>query len=213
MPDDDEIVLLSEIESRLKLAQVEKDEAEAQLATIEAAERAEKHVLSDSRNGVFRFTDRVDERTVGRLVKKLSRADRAEDDNPWTLILDTPGGSVTDGMHLFDELVAYSKRGGGNHYLTIKVRGMAASMGAVILQAADERVMGRESFLLLHEAHGHAWGSYGQMVDEMELITMMNRRTLNIFNTRSGRTHNFHRRDWWVEAEVALANKLVDRIG
>lgn len=65
-------------------------------------------------------------------------------DSPITIILNSPGGDVYDGLAIYDAISQCK------NYVTIKVMGKAQSMGAVILQAADKRIMSANASLMIH---------------------------------------------------------------
>lgn len=73
-------------------------------------------------------------------------------DKPITILMNNPGGDWYHGMAIYDA-IKYSKC-----YIEIRVYGYAMSMGSVILQAADKRVMMPNSRLMIH--YGYE-GTYG----------------------------------------------------
>lgn len=79
-------------------------------------------------------------------VKGLYILDRAapSDDKPITILMSNPGGSVMDGMTIFDAIENCV-----NHVKIIGL-GKVMSMGAVIMQAADERVMAPGAVFMMH---------------------------------------------------------------
>ena len=68
------------------------------------------------------------------------------------------------------------------HHPTIVVRGMAASMGTVLLQAADKRVVGREAMIMIHEVASLAWGRAFRDQDQAQLMDRLTRRTAEILS-------------------------------
>lgn len=66
-------------------------------------------------------------------------------------LINSIGGCVPDGTAIYSELRAMSHRGGGNHFVTTKVRGVAASIATLIFEAGDKRVGGPLDVLLYHE--------------------------------------------------------------
>lgn len=70
-------------------------------------------------------------------------------DKPITVIMNNPGGDEYHGMAIYDAIKACK-----NH-VTIVVFGMAMSMGSIILQAADKRVMSPNSRIMIHYG---TWG-------------------------------------------------------
>lgn len=97
------------------------------------------------------------ERTVKNLHMLESLAPNG--DQPINIILNTEGGTWEDGMAIFDAI-----RKCKNH-VTITVSGRAYSMGSIILQAADDRLMDENSTFMMHIGswgvpHDHAKTNY-----------------------------------------------------
>ncbi|HWU22796.1 MAG TPA: ATP-dependent Clp protease proteolytic subunit [Nocardioides sp.] len=189
----------------------------AELALATARHDAALRRSADSWHKVFHFEARVQSTLAFR--EELAKEDRIDPDADWTVVINSPGGSVIDGMALFDDLVAYSRRGGGRHRLTIKARGYAASMAGILLQAADHRVCGPESYILVHEVASMTAGKIGDIEDEVKLLKMMSDRVVDIFVERSGgkisrRTFisKWRRTDWWLDSKAALRFGLVDAV-
>jgi ATP-dependent protease ClpP protease subunit len=67
------------------------------------------------------------------------------------ILLNTSGGSVEQGMAIYDEIVSAK-----NCNVVIKVIGEAQSMGSLILQAGDERVLSPSSIIMFHAGTGGA---------------------------------------------------------
>jgi ATP-dependent protease ClpP protease subunit len=209
------------MEAELMRQQAAEAKAKARVARVSArkAEHEERARLADSeRNHVTHFETAV--RDTEYLRAKLDTWHRLDETADWTIIMNSPGGSVIDGMALFDHLVAHSIRGGGTHHITIKVRGMAASMGGILLQAADHRVCGPESYVLIHKISTMTGGSLDDIEDEVKLLKLMTERVENIFVSRSkGKLsksmlrRNWNRRDWWLDSRSASRLGVVDEIG
>lgn len=71
-------------------------------------------------------------------------------DKPINVIMNNPGGYITDGMAMFDAIKNCNNR------VIITVYGDACSMGCIILQAADERILAPHSVVMFHEGYdGH----------------------------------------------------------
>src|SRR5690606_25959956 len=111
--------------------------------------------------------------------------DRMDSESDWHITINSPGGSVVDGFHLFDQLAMYSKRGGGGHHITMTVRGEAASMAGILLQAADERVIGPRAQILVHEIAAWSQGSIGAIKDDVKRLDMMTEQVIKIFLDRA----------------------------
>jgi ATP-dependent protease ClpP protease subunit len=208
-------------ETRLLDMQAHEAEAKARAAWLntEKLEREARNVQAQNdRNHVYHFETAV--RDTQKVRETLDQWHRLNPDSDWTLVMNSPGGSVIDGMALFDHLVAYSKRGGGTHKVTIIVRGYAASMGGILAQAADERVVGPESYLMLHKISTITGGSLDDIEDEVQFLKMIQSRVEDVFINRSGGKlsratlrRRWARRDWWVSSSDAIKHGLADRIG
>jgi ATP-dependent protease ClpP protease subunit len=91
-------------------------------------------------------------------------------------------------------------------------------MAAVLLQAADERVIGPESYLVIHEAASMAWGKASEVKEESDLLIRFNRHTENVLARRSKLTpkeirQRSYKKDWYVNAKECKKHGFVDRIG
>lgn len=217
-------------EARIKLAVARKEEYYAENARISNAATIRSEQLAMAQNHhhhEFYFNDGVDETSVAECVGQLTIWHRLDDDCDMTIKIDSPGGSVLDGMHLFDEISAYSLRRWdtrglpkGSHKTTMIARGMAASMAGILLQSADHRVIGPEAYILIHEISSFAGGKLGVIKDEVKFLEKMSDRVADIFVRRSDGKINkatFKRRwdgkEWWLSSEEALALGFVDEIG
>lgn len=210
-------------DAEVKAAEARKQEAYAlaQEVSTRASERSEQLTLAgDYFHRVYHFNDQVDDRSVDHLLSQLWSWHRIDKHCDMTIIMDSPGGSVVDGMHALDDLVALSRRGGGTHHITMKVRGYAASMAGILLQAVDERVMGARSSLLIHQVSGLAAGSYGELKDRMKWLDQLTETVIDIFMdrvdgkiSREDFIKGWERTDWWVPADESVRLGFADRLG
>lgn len=205
------------------LAEAKREEYEAAIAGISHIERKRiEDLTAVSDHFVFHhtFDGPVDAKSVKICLQTMDAWHRQHADSAWTITMNSPGGSVIEGMHLFDALTAYSRRGGGTHEITMIVRGYAASMAAILLQAVDKRVIGPESYLLIHEISAGAMGKIGEMKDDMKWYEKICERISTIFVQRSGGKitksrfkTNWTRKDWWLASDEAAALGFVDEVG
>lgn len=81
-----------------------------------------------------------------RVIKGLHVLDTSAPslDKPITIQMNNPGGEVVHGMAIYDAIRLCQ-----NH-VTVIVYGRAMSMGSIILQAADERIMTENSKFMIH---------------------------------------------------------------
>lgn len=132
------------------------------------------------------------------------------------ICISSHGGSVVDGMAIYDYIQGIRAAG---HKVTTEGLGMTASMGGVLLQAGDVRVMGRNAFLLIHQASGMSFGSSFEIKDRLVLMEKMESRITDIYVSRAkGKisreefSEKWNRTDWWLNAEEALALGFVDEL-
>jgi len=211
------------VEARKIRAEAVERENLAMIARIERRAREADEAASnaaDENNFTYRFADEVHDGSVHPLLDQVNVWHRQAPDSAWHIVIDSPGGYCNDGFHLIDQLIEYSVRGGGDHHITMTVRGMAASMGGIILQAADERVMGRNAHLLIHPISSWVQGKRGEVLDSVERMELLTEQAEALFMERAGKKlprkklqHALEYRDWWIGAAEAKKLGLIDRIG
>ncbi len=84
----------------------------------------------------------VNEYMASKVVKAINRLNKTK--GKITVYLNSPGGCVYSGMAIFDMFRCSKNK------ITIKVCGIAMSMGAVILQAGHERIITKNSRIMVH---------------------------------------------------------------
>jgi ATP-dependent protease ClpP protease subunit len=129
--------------------------------------------------------------------------------NNVTLFLDTPGGSVFDGMQLVDVIKATNKK------ITC-VASTAASMGFVVLQACDERIIMHSGVIMQHLMAGGTRGNLPNMVKFVDLLVSISERTEREQAARIGiSVEQFKKNvanDWWLLGEDAVKAGAADRV-
>lgn len=215
---------IKKAEARRTLAQAVEAERNAELAEYVMRERQRLDELAGLQdyyaydytiNGVF------NERSVNCALDVINTWHRRDPNSPWNITINSPGGDGDYGFHLFDQLGAYSKRRNGTHHITMTVRGMAASMGGILLQAADERVMGANAFILIHQVSSWAQGSLGDLKDQIKRLDMLTDNVIDLFMERANTKNitrkqfisSWNRTDWWITATKAVEYGFADRLG
>lgn len=163
---------------------------------------------------VYTFYAPVEADSVQACLAELGQWSRREPGAPITIIFNSPGGAVLDGLALFDYL--RHLRGLGHRVTTIAL-GRAASMGAVLLQAGDVRVIGENAFLLIHEVSHTNTGKVSELEDTVEFSRRLQKRLLAILADRSRLSavqisRRWSRKEWWVDAHEAVELGLADQV-
>lgn len=218
-------------ESKKYIADARKLSAEAMRAECFAKTEAidlertqelrQRELSQDTFHHVYQFMGKVSESSVASCVRELSYWNRDCPECDIEIILNSPGGEVIAGMALFDYLTFLRSKG---HDITTVAIGYAASMAGILLQAGNTRVMGRESYVLIHEVSFGAGGKIGEVEDEVAFVRKIQERVLNIFSKRSleaqpktGLTakmfaNRWRRKDWWLDSDEALRLGVVDEV-
>jgi ATP-dependent Clp protease protease subunit len=205
-------------------AEADKTAAEAEnarnMAVVSrlAKENAEREVrvalASNDYHRVYLFCGSVTDATVRLAIARLTEWHRVYPGEDIEIIFTSGGGSVVDGMALFDFIQDLRARG---HKITTSTLGIAASMAGILLQAGEVRTMGREAWLMIHEASFRTEGKIGEVDDTVEWIKKVQERVLDIFASRSTMPREeikakWLRRDWWIDSDEALRLGFVDAI-
>lgn len=195
-------------------------EAEQQEVILRKSLRSERDELAkDTHHKVYVFDKPVAESSVKACVQQLTTWSRQDPECDIEIQINSPGGSIFDGFALIDAIRLLRDKG---HKITMVALGMAASMAGVILQAADERVMGANALMLIHEGSLGAVGDFGEVEDRVALMKLMHERILELFEERAKplnpkttkryiRQH-WQRRDWWLTAEDCLKHGFVGAV-
>ena len=202
---------------RKTLAEAQSTEATARVAELQAAatEQSEAWRLADNRfHHVYTFTEPVAGNSVGKCMTQLDVWKRIDPSCEITIVFNSPGGSVIDGMALFDYILQLRDAG---HKVTTRAMGYAASMAGILLQAGTVRQMGREAYVLIHEISTVTGGTMGQIEDEVTFLKMIQKRIIDIFASRSkiGREkieRGWKRKDWWLDSTEAMKLGFVDEV-
>lgn len=108
------------------------------------------------------------------VIKGMHLLEQKDPEREITILMNNPGGDWYHGMAIYDAISTSSC------YITMKVYGHAMSMGSIILQAADRRIMMPNSRFMIHYGYdgkyAHSkiferWADEGKKVNfEMENI-------------------------------------------
>lgn len=195
-------------------------DAEARLNTVEA-ESLEMDVAEyraeAQRHGIYHFVGAVGEDSVKSCIEKLDQWSRRDPGCDFTLVLNTPGGDVIDGLALYD-FITQDLRENRGHKVTTVTRGYAASMGGILLQAGDKRLVGRNAYVMIHEVASGAIGKLSELEDEYKFVKRIANRLVGILAERSTLTEKqikgrWERKDWWLDSKEVIDLGFADEVG
>jgi len=127
-----------------------------------------------------------------------------------TIHLDSPGGSVTDGLAIYNAIVNYAGE------ITVHIDTLCASIATVVACAADKVVMNSNGKYMIHRAWRIAMGNCVDFRSMAEIMEMMDKDIAETYAVKAGGAVE----DWlakmdketWYDAEAALEAGLVDEI-
>ena len=207
----------TQAETRKNKAEATEFEAQAALTNIllDQTQRKEKEYLAAHKyNFLYVFDDPVGATSVKACINQLTLWMRNNPKQDVEIVFNSPGGDIVEGMALFDFIQLVRGKG---HHVTTTALGMAASMAGILLQAGTKRVMGKEAWVLLHEASFGTAGKIGDVEDKVEWVKRIMKRVRTIFATRSKLTEGqisrrWKRKDWWLSSDDCLKLGLVDDV-
>jgi ATP-dependent Clp protease protease subunit len=145
-----------------------------------------------------------------RLIKALYLLQQKPEE-PIRIILNSFGGCWYNGMAIYDAIRSCPA------HVTIEVFGAAMSMGSIILQAADERVIHPNATIMVHDGYETRVGDIPKTFENWADYSKVTRRKMyEIYAEKSGKTVQFWEKrcqaDFILSATQAKELKLVDKI-
>lgn len=133
------------------------------------------------------------------------------DGKPVTVRLNTPGGSVDEGIAIYNALKRH--KGG----VTTMVDSLAASMGSYLLQAGDRRIVASNAMVMIHDPWTIAYGNAEELRKNADVLDKYAARMLPDYAERSGKTEDevkaiMAEETWYAGKEIVDAG-WADEIG
>jgi ATP-dependent Clp endopeptidase proteolytic subunit ClpP len=140
----------------------------------------------------------------------IAQLKRHPDAKVINLSIHSPGGSVLDGLAIYNSLRGHGARIYGH------VEGLAASAASYVLMAADHISMPEDAFIMIHNAHGGAMGDADELREMADIIDKLQNSMVNIYERRTGLDRDeitaMMKSETWMTAEEALALGFADTI-
>ena len=161
---------------------------------------------------IIMLCDEVNDATASLVVAQLLYLEGQDPDNEISLYINSPGGSVTAGLAIYDTI----------QYIKCDVSticmGMAASMGAFLLSAGTKgkRLALPNSTIMIHQPSGGAQGQATDMRIHTEWILDTKKRLNKMLSEATGQPLEVIERDTerdnFMTAQQALEYGLIDKI-
>lgn len=156
--------------------------------------------------------DQIDDRIANLVIAQLLFLNAKDGQKPIKMYINSPGGSVTDGLAIYDTMQHVTAP-----ISTICV-GLAASMAAVLLSAGQpgQRYALPNSEVLIHQVMGGASGQASDIKIKAEQILKLKDRLNKILQKHTGQTlkkiEGDTDRDHYMTADEAKNYGLIDKI-
>ena len=182
---------------------------------IESSSRGERAYDIYSRllkERIVILSDEVNHVTASLITAQLLFLEAEDPDKDIQFYINSPGGSVTDGLMIYDTMQLIKP-----DVQTICM-GMAASMGSVLLAAGTKgkRAILPNAEVMIHQPLGGAQGQATEILIAADHIKATRTRLNSILAERCGRPlEDLMRdtdRDNWMTAQQALEYGIVDKI-
>lgn len=156
--------------------------------------------------------EEVNDTTASLVVAQLLYLEAQDPDKDIQLYINSPGGSVTAGMAIYDTM----------NYIKCDVRtvciGMAASMGAFLLMAGQKgkRLALPNSEIMIHQPLGGASGQATDVAIRAEWLVKTKEKMTRLMSEMTGqpieRVKQDVERDYFMSAEEGLKYGIIDEI-
>ena len=154
----------------------------------------------------------VDNNSASLIVAQMLYLEAQDPDKDIQFYINSPGGSVTDGMAIYDTM----------QYIKCDVSticiGMAASMGAFLLSsgAKGKRIALPNAEVMIHQPSAGTKGKVTDMEIDVEHFLKIKRNLNKILSENTGKSveqvKEDSERDRWMTAEEAREYGLVDKV-
>ena len=156
--------------------------------------------------------EEVNDVTAGLVVSQLLFLESEDPDKDINLYINSPGGSVTAGMAIYDTM-QYVKCD-----VSTMCMGMAASMGAFLLSGGTKgkRLALPNAEIMIHQPSGGAQGQATEIEIAAEQILRTKKKLNTILSENTGQPYETivkdTERDNWLTAQEALEYGLIDKV-
>lgn len=106
--------------------------------------------------------------------------DELSDVEKINLYINSPGGSVFEGLAIYNMLKRHEAR------IIVHVDAVAASIASVIAMAGDEIIMPENSLMMIHNAWTFAWGNASELRKQADDLDRINQSSVSTYLNKAG---------------------------
>ena len=166
------------------------------------------------RDRVILLEGEVHDQMANLIVAQLLYLEGEDDNKDISLYINSPGGSVTAGMAIYDTMQFIKPD------VSTIVMGQACSMGSLLAQAgaAGKRMILPNARHMIHQPSGGARGQATDMEIQVREILAMKRSLTEIYVKHNTKDRNFSQlqqdmeRDFFMSAQEAVDYGLADKV-
>lgn len=126
------------------------------------------------------------------------------------LRIHSPGGSILDGLALFNGIKNHPAKVVG------RVEGLAASMGSVVLMAADEIEIPENAYVMIHNVSGGAYGDIEELESMAALMRKLQDDVTDLYADATGKDRGeiaeLMAAETWFNGKDAVENGFATRV-
>ena len=159
------------------------------------------------------LTDTIDEENVTSVLMQLMWLEKQDAAAPVTMFINSPGGSVRDGLALYEYIR------GMKTPVTAVCYGTTASMGSIIYLAADDRQIFRYGEIMIHDPMQYSGKNYekpAELSERLDGLLKTRDMLTSIIAERTGHDTetilNYTAKDSFFDAESAIEFGLAHKI-
>lgn len=164
-------------------------------------------------NRIIKISKTIDSEEADKVIDQLLKLDTMKCNKDITIYINSPGGSVSDGMAIYDTMQMVK-----SDIKTVCI-GRCSSMAAVLLSGGTKgkRYITPNSEVMIHEVSSFNMGKIGELKINYEHSNTMNERIIKLLANNTGRSikqvrQDIQLKDRWFNAEEALKYGLIDKI-
>lgn len=133
---------------------------------------------------------------------------RLADAGDVVLRINSPGGSVFDGIAMFNDLVAHTGR------IRVEIVGLAASAASLVAMAGDEIAIAENGFVMIHQAWTLAAGNASGLTEVAAVLVQVDQSLAATYAARSEQSvsavASMMAAETWMTADAAIESGFAD---